>query len=482
MALLPALLLRSRSPIVLRRPMLLGTTLLLLLGVTTATTPVRVDTVAGPVVGRRMSWRGRLIEEFLGVPYAAPPLGPYRWRPPQPLEPWTVPRNATGMPPACPQNPPQSHVRVPAFPDQEPRVPWSEDCLVVNVWAPSNRYSRLLPVLLWLYGGGWQEGDAAQPLYNGRNLTSTQDVVLVVVNWRVNVFGFLGMQALAAEEAKLSGQATTGFYGQQDQRAAMEWARDNVAKFGGDPQKVTLWGQSAGASSICYHLLLPASQGLFQRAIVDSSCDERSLSAGGRPIPATAPYGIARRWGCAETNLTCLRSIPVSRAFPSLLLSRGGCHSRVHRDHGDSITCTHLPPAFALHPAWAGRFHLWRSPFWLGLSYVTPAPATTHCGWKRLDRRPSSTPLSTWTTAARRWFTRNGSTPCGIHRSSPPARVSAPCPFRLWAVVLTEILLFHACSCQEILRMGTACARLHDAAVERRQFHESRALHVRLDA
>eukprot|EP01047_Picozoa_sp_COSAG01_P099530 COSAG01_NODE_29526_length_635_cov_1.638060_1_plen_185_part_10 len=185
MALLPALLLRSRSPIVLRRPMLLGTTLLLLLGVTTATTPVRVDTVAGPVVGRRMSWRGRLIEEFLGVPYAAPPLGPYRWRPPQPLEPWTVPRNATGMPPACPQNPPQSHVRVPAFPDQEPRVPWSEDCLVVNVWAPSNRYSRLLPVLLWLYGGGWQEGDAAQPLYNGRNLTSTQDVVLVVVNWRV---------------------------------------------------------------------------------------------------------------------------------------------------------------------------------------------------------------------------------------------------------------------------------------------------------
>ena len=265
----------------------------------------------GPVVGRRLAWRGRSIDEFLGVPYAAPPLGPNRWRPPQPLTPWTAPRDATSMPPACPQNPPQSHVRVPAFPDQEPRAPWSEDCLVVNVWAPSNR-SRLLPVLLWLYGGGWQEGDAAQPLYNGRNLTSAQDVVLVVVNWRVNAFGFLGMRALAAEEEKLSGQATTGFYGQQDQRAAMVWARDNIKKFGGDPQKVTLWGQSAGAGSVCYHLLLPRSKGLFQRAIVDSSCDEPSLSAGGRPTPAAAPYGIASHWGCAETNLTCLRSIPAA--------------------------------------------------------------------------------------------------------------------------------------------------------------------------
>jgi para-nitrobenzyl esterase len=273
--------------------------------------PLRVDTAAGPVVGRRLAWRGRAIDEFLGVPYAAPPLGPNRWRPPQPLDSWTTPRNATSMPPACPQNPPQSHVRAPPFPDQEPLAPWSEDCLVVNVWAPSNR-SRLLPVLLWLYGGGWQEGDAAQPLYNGRNLTAAQDVVLVVVNWRVNAFGFLGTEALAAEEIKLSGQATTGFYGQQDQRAALVWARENIEKFGGDKEKVTLWGQSAGASSICYHLLLPRSRGLFQRAIVDSSCDEFSLSSGARPVLASAPYGIAHHWGCAETNLTCLRNIPAA--------------------------------------------------------------------------------------------------------------------------------------------------------------------------
>ena len=274
-----------------------------------------VDTSHGPIVGRRVAWRGRSVDEFLSVPYAAPPTGANRWRPPQPLLPWATPRNATVLPPACPQHPPQSHVRVPAFPDQEPESPWAEDCLFLNVYAPSaatRSGSPKLPVLLWLYGGGWQEGDAAQPLYNGRNLTAANDVVLLVVNWRVNVFGFLGLAALQHEELRLSGQATSGFYGQQDQRAAMVWARENVARFGGDPRKVTLWGQSAGASSICYHLLMPRSAGLFHRAIVDSSCDEPSLSASARPIPTRAPYGLARAFGCADANLTCLRAIPAA--------------------------------------------------------------------------------------------------------------------------------------------------------------------------
>ena len=272
------------------------------------TTPITAHTTAGPLVGARWnSWRGlRDVDAFLSVPYAAPPVGTYRWRPPQPITPWTAPRDATRKPPACPQNPPQSHTRPPpGFPDQEPRGPWSEDCLFVNVWAPSNR-TRKLPVLLWLYGGGWQEGDAAQPLFDGRNLTAANDVVLVVVNYRVNVFGFLGTEALAEEEERLSGQRTSGFYGQQDQRAAMVWARDNIAQFGGDPQKVTLWGQSAGASSICYHLLLPKSAGLFQRAIVDSSCDEKGLSAGRRPLLTNAPFGK-----CGN-NLTCMRATPAA--------------------------------------------------------------------------------------------------------------------------------------------------------------------------
>ena len=115
--------------------------------------------------------------------------------------------------PPCPQN------RDPGFGNVS--IPWNEDCLYLNVWAPSGKTG--LPVLRWLYGGGWQDGSAAQPLCNGRNLTASQDVVLVVVGWRDNVFGFLGLQALAAEEEKLSGQRTSGFYGQQDQRAAMAW-------------------------------------------------------------------------------------------------------------------------------------------------------------------------------------------------------------------------------------------------------------------
>ena len=265
-----------------------------------AATPLTVDTDAGPVVGRRLPWRGgATVDEFLGVPYARPPVGDLRWRPPQPPEPWTKPRPATVLPPACPQH------RDPGFGNVSA---WSEDCLYVNVFAPANRTG--LPVLLWLYGGGWQDGSAAQPLYDGRNLTSANDVVLVVVGWRVNVFGFFGLAALAEEEGRLSGQRTTGFYGQQDQRAAMAWAQRNIERFGGDPKKVALWGQSAGASSICYHLMLPRSKGLFSRAIVDSSCDEQTLSAAARPIPSAASF--AGSFHCAPQNISCLRAIPAA--------------------------------------------------------------------------------------------------------------------------------------------------------------------------
>eukprot|EP01052_Picozoa_sp_SAG31_P047402 SAG31_NODE_9477_length_1271_cov_1.021331_1_plen_367_part_10 len=261
--------------------------------------PLRVNTAAGPIVGRRLPWRGRFIDEFLGIPYAAAPVGDLRWRPPQPRRPWAVPRPATTLPPACPQH------RDPGFGNVSV---WSEDCLYLNVWAPADHAG--LPVLLWLYGGGWQDGSARQPLYNGRNLTSSNNVVLVVVNWRVNVFGFFGLQALADEEGRLSGQNTTGFYGQQDQRAAMAWAQRNIEQFGGDPKKVAIWGQSAGASSICYHMLLPRSRGLFSRAIVDSSCDEIALSVKGRPIPAAASF--AKQFHCAPHNISCLRAIPAA--------------------------------------------------------------------------------------------------------------------------------------------------------------------------
>eukprot|EP00947_MAST-08B_sp_MAST-8B-sp1_P001125 g1125.t1 len=205
---------------------------------------------------------------------------------------------------------------------------WSEDCLYLNVWAPASALPSAgtagteqqgrqgLPVLVWLFGGGWQFGFAAEKLYDGRNMTAAQDVILVTVNWRVNVFGFFGLQALAAEEQTLSGQPTTGFYGQQDQRAALAWVQRNVARFGGDPARVALWGQSAGASSICYHMLLPRSSGLFSRAIVDSSCDEAALNSKQRPIPAEASF--AARFGCGATNLTCLRAIPAAKLNAAL--------------------------------------------------------------------------------------------------------------------------------------------------------------------
>lgn len=316
---------------------------------TAPTEPLRVETAAGPVVGRRLAWRGSSIDEFLGVPYAAPPAGDFRWRPPQPVEAWTAPRPATKLAPPCPQN------RDPGFGNVSG---WSEDCLYVNVWAPSN--SSGLPVLLWLHGGGWQvrhcrhctfqcgiiclqarglqqpdllpdrqEGSAAQPLYNGRNLTAARDVVLVVVGWRVNVFGFFGLQALAEEEEALSGQRTSGFYGQQDQRAAMVWVQQNAARFGGDKDKVSLWGQSAGASSICYHMLTPRSKGLFSRAIIDSSCDELSLTAAARHIPTAASF--AGLGACGPTNISCLRGIPA--AALNAALNSDYSHKPYHSQH-----------------------------------------------------------------------------------------------------------------------------------------------------
>jgi para-nitrobenzyl esterase len=260
--------------------------------------PLTVHTAAGPIVGRRLQHGGRSIDEFLGAAYAAPPTGSNRWRPPQPLAPWTAPRLAAALAPPCPQN------RDPGFGNVSG---WSEDCLYLNVWAPSNKTG--LPVLLWLYGGGWQDGSAAQPLYDGRNLSAAQDVVLVVPNWRDNVFGFLGLTALQDEEQKRSGQRTSGFYGQQDQRAAMIWVRDNIEQFGGDPGKVALWGQSAGAGAICYHMLLPRSRGLFSRAIIDSSCIG-FFSPANRPIGPSA--GFASSFGCSGTNVSCLRAIPAA--------------------------------------------------------------------------------------------------------------------------------------------------------------------------
>lgn len=195
------------------------------------------------------------IMTFKGVPFAAPPVGELRWRPPEPVEPWTGVHDATTTRSTCVQ----------AAGGLEPQEPQSEDCLFLNVWAPREP-TEPQPVMVWIHGGSYTGGSGSAPLYDGTQLAS-QGVVLVTINYRLNVFGFLAHPALTAE----SDHDASGNYGLMDMVAALEWVRDNISAFGGDPDRVTIFGESAGAGAVMSVMLMPQSEGLFHRAIAESS-------------------------------------------------------------------------------------------------------------------------------------------------------------------------------------------------------------------
>ena len=195
------------------------------------------------------------IMTFKGVPFAAPPVGELRWRPPEPVEPWTGVHDATTTGSICVQ----------AAGGLEPQEPQSEDCLFLNVWAPREP-TEPQPVMVWIHGGSYTGGSGSTPLYDGTQLAS-QGVVLVTINYRLNVFGFLAHPALSAE----SDHDASGNYGLMDMVAALEWVRDNISAVGGDPDRVTIFGESAGAGAVMSVMLMPQSEGLFHRAIAESS-------------------------------------------------------------------------------------------------------------------------------------------------------------------------------------------------------------------
>jgi para-nitrobenzyl esterase len=203
---------------------------------------------SGPVRGRSE----KSIREFLGIPYAAPPVGELRWRPPQAVAVWSKVRNATEFGPACPQSGPL-----------EPAC--DEACLSLNVWTPARKAADKLPVMVWIHGGGFNFGATSQSEYHGRNLAQ-KGVVVVTLNYRLGPLGFFVHPQLAAE----SGKAVAGNYGLLDQIAALGWVRRNIAAFGGDPDQVTIFGQSAGSRSVSLLTLSPLAKGLFCRAIAQS--------------------------------------------------------------------------------------------------------------------------------------------------------------------------------------------------------------------
>lgn len=231
---------------------------------------------------------------YRGIPFAAPPVGELRWRPPQPVTPWQGVRDCTAFGPACPQ-PPQTLMPIRA--DAQ-----SEDCLYLNVWTPAQTAADRLPVMVWIHGGGCTTGAGSLPIYDGANL-ARRGVVVVTINYRLGPFGFFAHPLLSAE----SPHGVSGNYGFLDQIAALQWVRDNIAAFGGDPGCVTIFGESAGSASIARLLISPLAKGLFHRAIMQSGGIGRSryLREGVKPMEQVGEE-IARALGCAD--LAALRA------------------------------------------------------------------------------------------------------------------------------------------------------------------------------
>ena len=217
------------------------------------THPVRVD-------GGRISGLGEdTLRVFRGIPYAAPPVGDLRWRPPQPVHPWTGVRKCTAFGASCPQGDPVAENE--AVVDSQ-----SEDCLYLNVWTPARAAKERLPVMVWIHGGGFVSGSGSLPAMYGERLSGQEHVVVVSLNYRLGVFGFFAHPELSEESA----YGVSGNYGLLDQVAALRWVRRNIATFGGDPRRVTIFGQSAGGQCVISHLVSPLSRGLFARAISES--------------------------------------------------------------------------------------------------------------------------------------------------------------------------------------------------------------------
>ena len=247
---------------------------------------------------------------FKGIPYAAPPVGPLRWKAPQPVAPWTVVREARGFGAACPQGPEHKEAWAQVG-------PMSEDCLFLNVWRPkrAGRY----PVMVFLHGGGFTYGAAGVPLYDGSALAA-RGAVIVTVNYRLGRLGFFAHPALTREDP--NGQL--GNYGIMDQVAALRWVKRNIASFDGDPANVTLFGESAGAGTVQILMSSPTSQGLFHKAISQSGAGGSVLfPIRGGALNAEALGAFwADSLGLKNATADQLRAIPLAdvvnngRAFP----------------------------------------------------------------------------------------------------------------------------------------------------------------------
>lgn len=254
-------------------------------------------TEAGAVTGTRITD----VDAFLGIPYADDTGGQNRWRAPKPPVTWTGSRDASDFGADCQQDPPYvppggSPWSAEYFPTQA----MSENCLFVNIWRPAGREKAKLPVMVWIHGGGFSGGSGSVPLYDGAPLAA-RGIIVVTLNYRVGVFGFLAHPALTKEAG------SSGNYGLMDQIAALRWVRDNIAGFGGDPAQVTVAGQSAGAASVHALLASPQAGGLFVRAIAQSGS---GMGIPMLPLSGAEALGETLRTAAGAETIDDLRRMP----------------------------------------------------------------------------------------------------------------------------------------------------------------------------
>ena len=277
-----------------------------------------VQTESGQISGVRDTLSG--VIAFKGIPFAAPPVGDLRWKAPQPVEPWQGIRECSAFGPSPMQGAPSPFM----FWSEEfliPAEPISEDCLYLNVWTGAGSSSDKLPVLLYIYGGGFRSGGSGCAIYDGTSMAS-KGVVFVSINYRVGVFGFLAHPELSAEAP----YGTSGNYALLDMITALEWVKNNIEAFGGDPENVTIAGQSAGSFGVNYLTASPMASGLFHRAIAQSGAG--FLSSSLRPamdLAGAEHSGVEFGERLNAPTLDQLRALPAD----SLLRAQGGLSAPV---------------------------------------------------------------------------------------------------------------------------------------------------------
>ncbi|XP_067319457.1 cholinesterase-like isoform X3 [Anolis sagrei] len=255
---------------------------------------VVVDTSSGPIKGSTLTVGSGSVRAYLGIPYAEPPLGKLRFQKPLPHQPWSQIFEANDFGNACPQ---PAHPQTPEAKLWNLNRPVSEDCLFLNIWVPHPQPSVPIPILVWIHGGGFITGTSSFDMYNGASLAVTENVIVASMNYRLGALGFLSLPP-----------AVPGNMGLWDQHLALTWIKENAAAFGGDPKRVTIFGQSAGAASVGFHLLSPKSEHLFAQAVLQSG----AIYAAASPEKAkNKSLEFSQLLGCVEGNeneiVSCLQ-------------------------------------------------------------------------------------------------------------------------------------------------------------------------------